>query len=261
MKTVRIVTLAVFCALAGVASASDDVASANAKAEIRKTIQGCAQGLERLLPGDYYFCAAARDIGYGHDSRGRERLRDAAHWASKPAQYVLGLMYFNGDEGPANRPLGIAWLALAAERHDPRFEPSFVEAYQRASPAEREQANAYWQELKEDFADTTAGVRARRRYLAEMRNIEAASMFGGDVFIDGITPPSGPAADGVFNGPGGGVGNRTSSQHGFAVTRTFQKAGDTFFRGMVGTVTVGEVQGNLIPIGQTVARAPVPTAN
>jgi hypothetical protein len=254
MNAIRILTFAALCAVTGIASAATDAASENAKAEIRKTIQGCAQGLERVIPGDYYFCAAARDIGRGHNVMGRERLRDAAYWASKPAQYVLGLMYFNGDEGPSNRPLGIAWLALAAERHDPRFEPTFVEAYKRASPEERAQANDYWLKLRDDYADTVAGQRAHRRFLAEMRNITAATMFGGDIYIDGITPPEGPA-QGTFNSGDA----RISSQHDFAFTKKLEKTGDDYFRGMVGTVTVGEPE-NLVTIG-SVVKQPAPPAN
>jgi hypothetical protein len=257
MKPISTVVLVLLCAVAGAVSATDTASPArtpsDAKAELRKTIRGCAQGLERLLPGDYYFCAAARDLGRGHNASSRERLRDAAHWASKPAQFALGLMYFNGDEGPSNRPLGLAWLAIADERHDPRFEPAFVQAYTQATPAERVQANQYWLSLKEDYSDAVAGQRARRRYTNEMRNIEAASMFGGSVFIDGITPPDGPGF-GQFNN---GESSRVSGSQGFAVNRSLNKAGEEFFRGMAGTVTVGEVTpANLVPIGQVVAQTP-----
>lgn len=259
MKHLRTVAFGLLCAVTGLASATDAASSSgdpdsSAKAQIRKTIQGCAQGLERLLPGNYYFCAAARDLSYGHVSSSRERLRDAAHWASKPAQYVLGLMYFNGDQGPANRPLGLAWLALADERHDPRFEGAFIKAYTQASPAERAQANQYWLDLKADYSDAVAGERARRRYANEMRNIEAASMFGGSVFIDGLTPPDGPGF-GQFNG---GRTSRVSGSHGYAVSRSLNKSADEFFRGMAGTVTVGEVTpaSNLVPIGQVVGETP-----
>jgi hypothetical protein len=257
MKSVRTITLALLCAVAGAVSATDAASPArspsDAKAEIRQTIKGCAQGLERLLPGDYYFCAAARDLSRGHNASSRERLLDAAHWASKPAQYALGLMYFNGDEGPANRPLGLAWLAIAEERHDPRFERAFIQAYAQATPAERVQANQYWLSLKEDYSDAVAGQRARRRYTNEMRNIEAASMFGGSIFIDGITPPDGPGV-GMFNN---GEASRVSGQQGFSVSRSLNKAGEEFFRGMAGTVTVGEATpANLVPIGQVVAETP-----
>jgi hypothetical protein len=229
IKTKGLLVLALLCAVTGAVSAAGDAESEAAKAEMRKTIRGCAQGLERLLPGDYYFCAAARDMSRGHNGLSRERLRDAAHWASKPAQYVLGLIYYNGDEGPANRPLGIAWLALAAERHDPRFEPAFANAYAHASPQERGQANAYWLKLREDYADAVAGRRAHRRFLAEMRNITAISVFGGWMHINGLAP-----------------------MDQFAFMRAMNAAGDTFFRGMGGTVTVGEGETSLVPIGKAV---------
>jgi hypothetical protein len=219
--------------MAGSVSARSTTTGDPAKDEIRKTIRGCAEGLERLLPGDYYFCAAARDISRGHDSLGRERLRDAAHWASKPAQYVLGLLYYNGDEGPSNKPLGIAWLALASERHDPRFEPAFAEAYARATPDERTQANTYWLKLRDEYADPVAGKRARRRFNAEMRNITAISVFGGSMQINGMAP-----------------------MDQFAFMRFMNAAGETYFRGMEGTVTVGDAQTQLVPLGQAVKNPP-----
>lgn len=229
MTKARLLGFALLCALAGSVSARTDTTGDTAKAEIRKTIQGCASGLERVLPGDYYFCAAARDISRGHNSLGRERLRDAAHWASKPAQYVLGLLYYNGDEGPSNKPLGIAWLALAAERHDPRFEPAFVEAYTKATPDERARANAYWLTMRDEFGDPVAGRRAHRRFLAEMRNITALSVFGGSMHIAGMAP-----------------------MDEFVFLRTMNAAGENFFRGMGGTVTVGDGQLSLVPLGNVV---------
>lgn len=249
----RKVSFVLLSAVALVAAAAQPQ-PADPKALLRKVNSYCPGGIEAILPGEYYFCAAARDFGYGHTARATARLRDAAHWANKPAQYVLGLMYFNGDEGPANRPLGVAWLALAAERHDPRFEPAFAKAYLELSSAERAQADAYWRDMREEYGDSTAGRRAHRRYLAQMRNLMAASMFGGSIFIDGLSPPNGDAA-GTFNGPGGGVPGRVGGQTAFSAERMIGKAGDEYFRGMVGTVTVGEAQMNLVPIGSVLAKS------
>jgi hypothetical protein len=253
MRIVRIVASVVFCFSTAVA-ASDAVPS-NPREAIRNSVHGCATGLERLLPGQYYFCAAVRDYGQGHDSRAVERLRDAAYWASKPAQYVLGLMYFNGDGRPANRPLGIAWLALAAERHDPLFESAFSRAYLGSSAEERAQADVYWRDLRNQYADPVAGRRAHRRYLAEIRMIEAASAVGGSVFIDHLSPPNGDAA-GQFGA--GGEPNRVGGGSSFSMNKLLSHAGDDFFRGMAGTVTVGEVQTDLVPIGQVAAKVAAP---
>ena len=247
MVAFRSLSFAVLSVCAFAASAAG-TKSADQKAVERETIDYCPGGLERILPGEYYFCAAVRDFDHGHDSRARARLHDAAHWASKPAQYVLGLMYFNGDQGPANRPLGVAWLALASERHDPRFEPAFAKAFLQLSPEERAQADVYWAKMRTEYADTVAGRRARRVYLAEMRNLEAASMFGGSIFIDGMTPP-GMGDSGV-----GGQPQIFEGQSGFSVSRIINRSAEDLFRGMEGTVTVGEEKRDLVPIGSVMPK-------
>lgn len=252
--SIRRIAMFVLLGVSATAASAADTAPASPKEVIRQTVRYCATGLERLLPGEYYFCAAIRDFGKGHNDLAAARLRDAAFWASKPAQYILGLMYYNGDEGRVNRPLGVAWLAIAAERHDPKYEAAFARAYLESTPDERAQANTYWRELREQYADTRAGRRAHRRYLAEMRMIEAASFFGGSVFIAGLTPPGDPA--GTF-----GDGTDTSRVGGvsaFNMTRVIKKDADEYFRGMVGTVTVGEVQPNLVPIGRVADQVKAP---
>lgn len=229
MRTVRVLSLALSCVAAGAVSAQSDADTLGdaARVELRKVVTGCASGLERFLPGDYYFCAAARDMGQGHDSLSRERLRDAAYWASKPAQYVMGLMYYHGDVATLNRPLGIAWLALAAERHDRRFESAFAEAYASASPEERAQANTYWLKMREEYGDRVAGLRAKRRFEAEMHNVTAMSGNGGSVEATGMGP-----------------------MRQFAFLRKMTDRGDEFFSGLEGTVTVGDGQMSLVPVGK-----------
>ncbi|MGE7139328.1 hypothetical protein ACQKIE_17005 [Luteibacter sp. NPDC031894] len=253
MRFARILVFGLFCVSTAVA-ARDQVPS-NPREVIKSTVRSCATGLERLLPGDYYFCAAVRDYGQGHDGLAAERLRDAAYWASKPAQYVLGLMYINGERGPVNRPLGIAWLALAAERHEPRFESAFTQAYLGSSAEERSQADAYWRDLRNQYADSVAGRRAHRRYLAETRMIDAATAVGGSVFIAGLSPPNGDSA-GQFGADGDA--NRVGGGSSFSMNRLLARAGDDFFRGMAGTVTVGEVQTDLVPIGQVASQVAAP---
>ncbi|SFW55443.1 SEL1-like repeat protein [Luteibacter sp. UNCMF366Tsu5.1] len=252
MSVIRIVAFVLFGVSAvATATASDAVPDASREA-IKASVKSCATGLERLLPGDYYFCAGVRDYGQRHDGRAMERFRDAAFWASKPAQYVLGLMYFNGDHGKVNRPLGVAWLALAAERHDPLYESAFARAYLASSSEERAQADAYWRDLRKQYADPVAGRRARQRYLAEMRMIEAATAVGGSVFITGLSPPNGDAV-GQFGADGDA--NRVGGGSSFSMNKLLSRAGDDYFRGMVGTVTVGEVQpADLVPIGQVASR-------
>lgn len=76
----------------------------------------CLSGLEHMLPGIYYYCVGARDLARGKGARGMGKLKIAADWGSKPAQFTMGVGYYNGDVVPQNRPLGLAWLGLAACR-------------------------------------------------------------------------------------------------------------------------------------------------
>ena len=98
-------------------------------------INNCNRGQEQILPGDYYACEARFYFQNGHNSRGAEELEEAAYWANKDAQFALGLMYFNGDiQGiPANRPLALAWFALAAERNDFDHQRSYAIARAKSS--------------------------------------------------------------------------------------------------------------------------------
>jgi len=89
----------------------------------------------------------------------------------KDAQYNLGITYFKGEGARADRPRGLAWLALAAERKDAAFSESLAAAWDESTPAEREQANAIWLRLREHYADAVALPMARRRFDAEMAQI------------------------------------------------------------------------------------------
>lgn len=181
----------------------------------------CPQGLERYLPGDYYFCRAAQHFWSGYQEMAISALKEAARWGSKPAQYALGVMYFNGDRVPANRPLGLAWLALSAERHTPVYEATFVSAYGKTGAAERAQANAYWNSMKPTYADAVAAARAKLRFDREFVKIK-----GNDsIYIDGLAGGS-----------------------SFSVTQLLQNEQAAFFAGYQSRVYVGDA--TLVPIGE-----------
>jgi TPR repeat protein len=205
---------------------------------VSRSLMPCPGGLERFLPGDYYFCSAARSYWSGHDGLARESLLNAASWASKPAQYALGVMYFNGDHAEKNRPLGLAWLALAAERHDPAYEPAFVSAYKQVTPEELAQANAYWKDMKTKYADAVAAPRAERRFDREYQQIAWAVNFGGSIFIDGVTLPYGYA----------GIPGGAPLQSGFSLGRMLQTQKAMYFYGYDSHVFVGDAE--LVPISQ-----------
>lgn len=150
----------------------------------------CPIALESILPGDYYACEARAAYGRQHYKKMAELLEEAAYWANKDAQYVLGLTYFNGDPPyvAQDRPLGLAWLALAAERKNPTYELAYAAARARSSPAELSQAMTDWQRLRVKYGDSNAAARAIRRFNHNIQPIDDAARDGGIVYLQGFSP-------------------------------------------------------------------------
>jgi hypothetical protein len=213
---------------------------------VSNLLYGCPYGLERFLPGDYYFCEAGSHFWAGRYNMSRDSLESASRWGSKAAQYALGVMYFNGDHVAANQPLGVAWLAIAAERHAPEYEQTFVSAYQQLTPEQRAQADAYWRDMTPIYADKVAAVRADKRFNRAYRDLETAVAFGGGVYINGITM-------GVVSG--------------LTITQRMKNERDMFFAGYDTHVWVGDAE--LVPLGQLpsikktepAATPPLPSSN
>jgi TPR repeat protein len=214
-------------ALAGCGHATRPKPLPGQEKEVSQALQGCAYGIERILPGDYYFCEAGSNYWAGRFSMARDALESASHWASKPAQHALGIMYFNGDHAVVNRPLGVAWLALAAERHEPDYEQEFVSAYKSLTPEERKQADAYWNDMKPKYGDAYAAARAKRRFDREVRDIELATAFGGAIYVNGVN-----------NG----------MENGVTLVQRLKGQGVNYFAGYETHVWVGDAQ--LVPLGQ-----------
>jgi hypothetical protein len=183
-------------------------------------IYGCNEGLEHLLPGDYYACRAKYHFQRKHYGLMLGALEESAHWASKDSQYVLGLLYFNGDTPhvPANRPLALAWLALAAERKNPVYVQTYAAVRLQSSPAEIRSAGRLWKKMNLEYGDKVAGLRALHRFNREIRPLDDAGNFGGIVFLNGYTP---------------------TPESTFVVVRKLHMAADKDFEGLQGTVTVG----------------------
>ncbi|HEY4145001.1 SEL1-like repeat protein [Pinirhizobacter sp.] len=137
--------------------------------------QPCPDGLERMLPGNYYFCEGVRSFWDGNRNAALYNLQEAASWGSKRAQYALGVAYFNGDQLPKNRPLGLAWLTLAAERKTPVYAATQRSAIEHATEAERQQGWQEMQKLKVKYADAVALKRAKTRLHRELRHLSAGS--------------------------------------------------------------------------------------
>lgn len=145
----------------------------------------CAIGEERILPGDYYYCLGQQSYGEQRYGYAKKFFTTAASWASKPAQYVLAVMALDGDHQPMNRPLALAWLALASERPESRFKQAYSRLNAQASVADRKAAEQWLIKLRPVYADATAAVRAERRYAQGMATINHLNATGGNYCMEG----------------------------------------------------------------------------
>lgn len=107
-------------------------------------------------------------------------LKVAASWGYKPAEYNLGVMYFQGDGVPADRPLGAAWLVLAAESGDPRYMAARDWAITALSSTEFARTDELWGQLKETYGDKVASRRAKAQWAFVKAN-QTGTRVGGTV--------------------------------------------------------------------------------
>jgi TPR repeat protein len=222
--------------LAGIASVGQTATPRAHGQVVDLTATPCPEGEERFLPGDYYFCRATRYYGEGRYGSAQNAFELAAEWGSKPAQHILGLMHFNGDHTAVDKPLGIAWLALAAERPNPGYLAILQSAWGKATVAEQARARKLLAQMRATYADRIAAVRAKRRYDRAMREFRRNDVFGVRTCLRGFTSIE-PLPKDDRERPPGCFSTASIASH------LEQLAGD-YFEGWEGVVHVGP----LVPI-------------
>jgi TPR repeat protein len=219
--------------------ASQSASSVPSDADLAST--KCAIGEERIVPGDYYYCIAEQTYGEQRYEYAQKFFTTAASWASKPAQYVLGVMAMLGDHQPVNRPLGLAWLALAAERPQSTFESAYKAAYAKVTAADRKAAEQLLTTMRPIYGDAKAAPRAEERYAQGMAQLRRVESMGGNYCMEGVS---------------------TSAQSSMApdpsqcppiqvVVSAVDKAAANVFDGWKGHVTVGPLQPVAAPTDAT----------
>ena len=181
----------------------------------------CPAVMEHYLPGDYYFCVGGHRQADGYAPAALNYFERAAKWGHKRAHYVLGLMHFQGDGTPVDRSLGLAWLALAAERDERDVDAALAFARRHSSKAERQRAERLLAEMWPTYADEFTVERAATRYERETRDLRRSLAFDpfSQVIIDGL-----------------GSGSASS------MLRGMDERAERFFEGARGgTVTVGSL--------------------
>ena len=127
--------------------------------------------IARYLPGVSFFQKGLDAYKKGQTAAAIDAWQSSAGWAMKDAQYNLGLAYFKGSGAAADRPRGLAWLALAAERKNPAMQASLAAAWDSATDAEHQQANTIWRDLKKQYGDDVALPKAKKRFETEVGQI------------------------------------------------------------------------------------------
>ena len=198
-------------------------------------------------PGETFFYNGVEAESKGDPKLAAGMFRVSASWAYKPAQYNLGVMYFKGDGVAQDKALGMAWLALAAERsEDGAYAAARDAAYADMTTDEFARANVLWREMRKTYGDASALKRARNRWL-QSRAAKTGSHVGGG---------TGPLAVG---GRAGQPTRNTAQTASFSITgagavdasiayRQLLESDDPYnvkFKERKGTVTVEDA----IPIG------------
>ncbi|MGH8173026.1 MAG: hypothetical protein ACREPX_07745 [Rhodanobacteraceae bacterium] len=130
----------------------------------------------RFLPGLYYFHKGCEYYKHGETGAAIDSWEIAASWAMKDAQYDLGIVHFLGDGVAVDRPRGLAWLALAAERKDEAYEVGLAAAWNESTQEEQARANELWRELRLKYGDSVALPRAQNRYTQEVNHITGSQV-------------------------------------------------------------------------------------
>ena len=147
----------------------------------------CNDAIYPFLPGEFNFCLARRMWARKDYKDAEQMLLLAAGWGSKPAQHMLGLAYLNGAGLAMDRPRGLAWLELAAERKDPGYLATSRSARNKATSEERAKADSLYQQLRERYRDDVAAARAEVRFVRETNALAGNPVYQKDACVAGLT--------------------------------------------------------------------------
>lgn len=137
-------------------------------------------------------------------------LKLSAYWAYAPAAYNLGVIYFQGEGGvPVNRPMGTAWMFIAAERGAQDYVDARHMMVSSLGYDERTKASELLQGLQEKYGEKMSMRRAKAQW-AYAKASKTGSRVGGAV---GELRVGIPSAGGGFHTPMGGAANAGTVRH------------------------------------------------
>ncbi|MGN6191896.1 MAG: tetratricopeptide repeat protein, partial [Rhodanobacteraceae bacterium] len=112
-------------------------------------------------PGVKFFALGVQAFRKGDYRHAIDMYKVAASWAYKPAEYNLAVMYFKGQGVPVDRPLGAAWMVLAAEHGDASYVQARDMMVTLLSKSQFMQADEHWGSLRKTYGDAVALRRAK----------------------------------------------------------------------------------------------------
>lgn len=219
-------------AVAGAARAQE----ASPESAPRPAAIDCSPVLFRMLPGEFDFCLALKHWDKGDRKQAVELLELAAGWGNKSAQTALGVAYFNGDGVARDLALGLAWLALAAERRAPTASGLYLSARSRVDETEYARADGLYRQMRAKYADDVAAARADRHFRRQVRQLASNPVYGAGRCIVGLTY----AFAGTDDQDTTLRSCSMASEHG--ALELLQGRYDDYFKGWQGRVTVGPAE-------------------
>jgi hypothetical protein len=199
-------------------------------------------------PGVKFYKEGMAAYHHGDTEHAIYMLKLAAYWAYAPAAYNLGVMYFQGEGGvPVDRPLGTAWMFVAAERGDSAYVNARHMLVTKLDYAERTKALELLQQLQPKYGDKSAMHRAKAQW-ALAKSKQTGTRVGGTVGELHVGATNRPSHnDGVATFLRAGYGFLPSgSLDGSGAYRQFQQSANpydpVFLKYHTGSVTVGPLQ-------------------
>ena len=108
--------------------------------------------------------------------RALEDFRHAARFGDKPAQGMLGEMYWNGQGVAADRAVAYAWMDLAAERGYPVLLARRELYWNAMDEGERARALVVGLPMYDEFGDDVAKPRLERRLQQARRSVTGSRL-------------------------------------------------------------------------------------
>ena len=129
-------------------------------------------------PGVKFFALGVQAFRKGDYRNAIDMYKVAASWAYKPAEYNLAVMYFKGQGVPVDRPLGAAWMVLAAEHGDASYVQARDMMVTLLSKSQFMQTDEHWGSLRKTYGDAVALRRAKAQW-AWVKTHQTGTRVGG----------------------------------------------------------------------------------